>query len=393
MTAPKTIAVAVSGGSDSLALLAWAHQHFQQTKTKLHVVSLDHQLRPESRAETETVVALAARLGHSAERQSWKSPKPSQNAARAWRQVILAESAKRVGAETILLGHTFDDVAETYLMRRRRDKTAPRLAGPVFQAPSPVWPQGRGLSLLRPLLWQRRADLRAQLMRLGWRWIDDPSNKSSAYERSRIRTFLDAHPKLARTVLDNTKLALLSRHSFDADVGRLLSSSSVSVDPDGLIRANAIDLAIDFHSAAIAILVRIASGGDRQLSDPTLRNALEPLSCAGRRITIGGAWLQKTRSGFLIGRDPGAAAHIGVSSLWDGRFEPDARRRLPDVSHPLVRESSPPSPSWRPVIAERIAWEAQLMTDLSQEKLDAYKQPIVLDLISKTHGTSDLPMS
>src|ERR1700722_7155703 len=81
------------------------------------------------------------------------------------------------GAPVILLAHTADDLMEAEIMRRM-GASAP---SPRQWSPSPAWPQGRGVFLLRPLLGHRRADLRALLHGLGETWIDDPANDDPHY--------------------------------------------------------------------------------------------------------------------------------------------------------------------------------------------------------------------
>jgi hypothetical protein len=81
-------------------------------------------------------------------------------------------------------------------------------------------------------------------------------------------------------------------------------------------------------------------------------------------MTIGGAWLQKSPGGLLIGRDPGATRARLLHGLWDGRYEADATapERMPVA--PLLRQSAPPGSGWREVLSDRLDHEAALM-DLS----------------------------
>jgi len=374
------LALAVSGGSDSMALMAWAHQHSKAANTKLHVLTVDHGLRPEARMETGFVLALAEALGHTAERLRWETPVSSQNAARDYRLRVLANAARRAGATTLLTGHTFDDVIETLLIRRRRNKTAPRLAGPALMAPCPVWPEGRGLTLFRPLLWQRRDALREALRCLAWKWFDDPSNDSDAYERGRVRAFLRRHTILARTVSEAAEAALNQRHVFDLALGAYLGDRKhVEIDPDGLIRVLALDPSHKVHLAALSTLIRIASGGDKQVSTLTARDAVTSLTSKGDRLTLGGAWLQRSDSGVLIGRDPGHVRRSVASGLWDGRFELRNDTQPVDSTHVLTRHAVPAGPGWHAVLSERLAFEASLLSQLTCETMSDWMAPISLE--------------
>lgn len=183
-TAP--LAVAFSGGGDSLALLlaarTWALAHGRS----LVALTVDHQLQPQSRSWTEACAAAAADLAVMFQPLRWEGPKPATGlpaAARLARHRLLAQAARDLGARVLLMGHTRDDVLEARRMRAAGSATPE----PREWAPSPVWPEGRGVFLLRPLLRARRTDLRAWLSGQGRTWIDDPANEDFRYARARSR--------------------------------------------------------------------------------------------------------------------------------------------------------------------------------------------------------------
>lgn len=380
-TGQGLIAVAVSGGSDSLALLAWADKYARESDHSLLVLTVNHRLRPGSEADAVWVANVAKALGHRARVLEWLEPIGQQEAARQARHKLLAKAAKAEGACTLLLGHTFDDVVETVLIRHRRNRRAKRLAGPVFVSASPVWPAGRNLILCRPLLWQRRAHLRSELRRKGWVWRDDPSNVSPKYERNRVRTFLDRHSMMKARLADTVEKALHERHQFDAATAQLLrSDSSVRIDADGLIRASWDGTHSDTVRAAIGLLIRVASGSDQAARARSLSTALAQLERRGDRTTLAGTWLQRTRSGILIGQDPGEIASLSEQGIWDGRFEADTEARMPAKPHHLVRASMPPSSLWREIVSERLSFETDLMLKLGDEAgcFERFKTPISL---------------
>ncbi|MEL6830999.1 MAG: tRNA lysidine(34) synthetase TilS, partial [Pseudomonadota bacterium] len=364
------ISVAVSGGSDSLALLAWSHLKASETETPLNIFTVDHQLRPESKSEADFVCAVAAALDRPFQRLIWQAPKAGQQVARRERHRLLANAARAAGAQTVLLGHTFDDVVETFLIRRRRRRDLRRTAGPVFLSPSPIWPEGREVALVRPLLWQRRHHLQAELMRSEWSWCSDPSNDTQAYERSRVRQFLRRQPRLASISERVVRAELAERHTFDVRVGAFLSDKQcVSVEPDGLIRVALSWNVSDVELSALSVLIRVASGSDKQMSGPAIARALEALSSKGSRVTIGGAWLQKTGTGLWIGRDPGEAVRDVRGGLWDGRYEPCAGAPAFATPHILVRDSLPVTGHWTSIVPERLKFEASLLCKLTSENM------------------------
>jgi tRNA(Ile)-lysidine synthase len=185
------LAVGVSGGGDSLALLLltldWAAAHGRAVVS----LTVDHQLNPASPAWTADALAKAKARGVEARALAWTGDKPSAGlpaAARAARHALLAEAAREAGARVLLLGHTADDLAEAAAMRAEGST----VSNPREWSPSPAWPEGRGVFVLRPLLGLGRAALRDWLRARGETWLDDPANDDPKYARARARRHLSA---------------------------------------------------------------------------------------------------------------------------------------------------------------------------------------------------------
>ena len=117
------LAVAVSGGSDSTALLLLAARWAKSRGREIIAVSVDHMLREESAAEIQSVKDLCAGLGVAHKSVLWRRPpaalKVTQADARAARYGLLAAMSKSAGAQYVLTGHTLDDDLETFLIRIR----------------------------------------------------------------------------------------------------------------------------------------------------------------------------------------------------------------------------------------------------------------------------------
>jgi tRNA(Ile)-lysidine synthase len=183
-TAP--LAVGFSGGGDSLALLIlvldWARAHGRPVLS----LTVDHQLNPASARWTDEAVAKARALGAQARALAWTGPKPVSGlsaAARAARHALLATAAREAGARVLLLGHTADDLAEAALMRAEGST----VSGPRDWSPSPAWPEGRGVFVLRPLLSVGRGEIRDWLAARGETWLDDPANEDPRSARAQAR--------------------------------------------------------------------------------------------------------------------------------------------------------------------------------------------------------------
>lgn len=197
----KTFGVAVSGGSDSMALLHLAAQYSGQSGTTCLAVTVDHGLRPEAAAEARFVARACAALGVSHATLKWRRTGDgpvSQDEARRARHRLLAQWAQKQSVERLALGHTRDDRLETFLMRARQGSGWYGLPGLMPESYSPVWPEGRGLPLIRPLLAFGREELREEMRARGADWIEDPSNEASRFERVRMRRLLARMDRMAR---------------------------------------------------------------------------------------------------------------------------------------------------------------------------------------------------
>jgi tRNA(Ile)-lysidine synthase len=200
------VILAVSGGADSTALMVLA-QRWRRRRARgpeFVAATVDHGLRPGSQSEAKAVGALARRLGLKHEILNWRGAKPKtgvEAAARAARYRLLAELARRLGAEAIATAHTMDDQAETVLMRLAAG------SGPAGLAGMRPRDARHGIVLLRPFLGLRKARLVATLGRAGIAWVDDPMNADPAFARARLRA---AGTVLAREGLTAERVARLA---------------------------------------------------------------------------------------------------------------------------------------------------------------------------------------
>lgn len=336
-----------------MGLLALAHDWSQRTGRPLIVLTVNHNLRPEAAAEAEQVERFAVKLGHPHQTLNWDTPRASQSVARLARYRLLADAARGAGAVCLLAGHTFDDVVETALIRRRRGVRSAAIAGPVLTAPFPVWPEGRSLTLIRPLIFTHRASIKRHLRTLDWMWIDDPSNDKVEFERVRVRHFLARHPRL-NSMAEGLVSKLQRQRAGDLQrIGHALRD--VRVHPDGLIETGKANLS----NTLIKTLARCASGSDREPRGQAVHALRARFMQTGQRQTLGGAWFQRTSSGYLVGRDPADQNSKNPSApgdIFDGRYERDPEGALPPIKERnfLVRESAPCGPEWREIISHRL---------------------------------------
>jgi tRNA(Ile)-lysidine synthase len=321
-----------SGGGDSTALL------LEMTATGRPVIAaiVDHGLREGSAADAARAAAIAREAGADAEilTLSWPSgPKRAQAPARRGRMNALAAFARRAGAESVALAHTRDDQAETVLLRLAAGSTWFGLAGMAARAPFPLWPEGRGLWLNRPLLGERRAALRERLINTGASWIEDPANSQTAYARVRARARLAGWEEglgverwagladrlsPAAGALDAAVRAGIET-SVQWDCGwAVLDFSSIAALPEEVQRR------------ALGAVLGAAGGAERVPEDAALDRIL---ATPDKARTLGGAMIRPSNGKLRIGRDPGAVlGRAGTSALaelplpagqtviWDGRL-------------------------------------------------------------------------
>lgn len=321
-TSDAPIAVALSGGGDSVALLhaadAWARAHGRG----LLVLNVDHRLQSASACWARACAARAQALGWPFRALAWDGDKPARGlpaAARAARHALLAEAARDAGAQILLMGHTAGDVAEARTMRAAGSTTP----DPREWAPSPAWPQGRGVFILRPLLGLSRAAIRAWLAGRGLDWIEDPANADPTFARPRARAALAGAP--AAAVQPSTSSPMLAAAALaracrgEAWGGLALSRAA--------LREAGPDAARAFVSAACLC----AAGSTRPPRGARLDRLLAALRGEAPLIaTLAGARVEADDADIRFLREPGEAGRggleplvlsAGATQVWDGRFE------------------------------------------------------------------------
>jgi len=320
---PRTIGVAVSGGSDSTALLVLAVREGAKRGLAVEAVTLDHRLRPEAADEARAVSRLCAGLGVHHDILTWHHDGPLGNlqaAARAARRRLISDWARQRGIAVVALGHTMDDQAETFLMRLERGSGVDGLAAMSARR------RGHGIDWIRPLLGMRRDELRGFLVAEGIAWADDPSNENPAYGRVRVRRALAVLEGLGLTVegiAKTTARLQMSRAALEdatetaarrmATVSR---AGSVSLDMSALAQ-----LPEDIRRRLFAHALMWVGGAPYRPRLTALIGALEA-TAGGRRSTLAGCLITPHAGAIEISREPAAVAAMTAppDALWDGRW-------------------------------------------------------------------------
>jgi tRNA(Ile)-lysidine synthase len=258
----QTVAVGVSGGADSVALL----RALVLLGARPVAVHLDHALRPESAADAHWVADLAGSLGiaHESARvdvaavamaRRWNL----EDAARRVRSDFLGRMARRHCASAVLTAHTRRDVAETVLMQLLRGEA---VLGGI--------PAERG-HVRRPWLKVLRSDLETFLHALGQDWREDASNRDPAFTRAWLRR--EVMPVLrARFPGVEASLARVADYAAQDDLA--LARLSLGLNPHTplarqptavlrrFVRRELADAGLSFHAEHLERLAGALAGGE-----------------------------------------------------------------------------------------------------------------------------------
>jgi tRNA(Ile)-lysidine synthase len=346
----ETVLVAVSGGADSVALLSLLHALAPAWRLRLHVLHVDHGLRPESAFDADRVRVLGARLGVPvAVERVQIGPGSVEAAARTARYAALQAWADRLGAARIAVGHTADDQAETVLMRVLTGAGVRGLAGiPAV-----------GGRVIRPLIELRRQALREALTSEGLEWVEDPSNRDPKFLRNRIRHELlpllaasydtDVVPALAGVA----RLAREHVEALDQAAATELARQAV-IGADALTLPRAGLAALPAPIAAEALRQAATRFGSRAPLRAWAHRGLRRVLAASpprRPFRLGGVLVEVSGEWIRVGARPAAPLTTRALAV-PGRVE------LPEIGHALEAQRLPASSYVVPRTADRAAFDA-----------------------------------
>lgn len=350
------IAIGVSGGADSMALLLLLRDWVRARGGRLLALTVDHRLRAESTAEAQQVGRWVAALGVEHQVLPWVGPKPSagiQAGARAARLDLLAGAATSAGTLHLALAHHADDQAETRLLRQERGSGAAGLAG------MPAIREMPGLRIIRPLLPVPKAALLETCRHAGQPWVEDPSNYDPRFARARLR--LDKAGRGADR--GNVPAEQGQGHAVRAHLDTILAQVAAShvrfqAEGWGLIDGALLESCdAETGPAMMSALLR-AVGGAPYPPSPASVLLLWQRMLTDRRTgaTLGGCRLEAIAGGWRLMREDRnlPAPHLLASDgpvTWDNRF------RLSGKGLAGLCLQALDDLLWRQALARRPAWE------------------------------------
>jgi tRNA(Ile)-lysidine synthase len=346
------VALAVSGGPDSVALMQLAARWRAGLAKgpKLSVLTVDHRLRPGSHREAEQVAGLASALGLAHAILTWEEQEPFtaglQERAREARYDLMAAYCHAHDIPALVTAHHLDDQAETFLMRLKRGSGLDGLAA------IPERGDWAGIVVLRPLLDVSKARLVATLEAANIDFISDPSNLDPRFERVRLResaaalTALGLTPEAialsarrlrrAREAVESAAREFLNRHSEMSEAGyAVLNRDALAAAPQEI--------------ALRALAQLIAAIGGTEVPPRLVK--LEALLAAievqpDKSHTLGRCRIAPIKGRLGIFREvrgrglPETPLRPGERTLWDNRFriELGTKENAPIVVRALGEE-------------------------------------------------------
>jgi tRNA(Ile)-lysidine synthase len=322
------LAVAVSGGSDSMALALLAADWAHARGGRVTALTVDHGLRADAAAEARQVGSWCTARGIAHETLRWDGPVPGtgiQAAARAARYNLLEAWCGAHDVLHLLVAHQREDQAETLLMRLTRASGVDGLGGMAALV------ERSAMRVLRPLLALPRARLQATLRAAAQDWIEDPSNRNPVYLRARLRIQLESpagRGVSAERLADLAAQFGRARAALEIERARLLARSFI-LHPAGFAWLNGATLLAapeEVALRALAAVITTVSGAEYPPRSERLERLfrLLPQGLASGR-TLGGCLILPRRGRILICREPAAVAVpvlVAPRGLtrWDGRF-------------------------------------------------------------------------
>ena len=321
-----SIAVAVSGGGDSMALALLLQEWARANNVKLTAFTVDHGLRAGSSDEALAVQKILQSRGITHEILKWQGDKPAthiQEEARAARYRLLFDACRRHGIPTLAVAHNLEDQIETFWMRLAHGSGIDGLAA---MAPSR---SENGLTIIRPLLGVTRDALRDYCRGQGVEWVEDPSNANEKFLRVKLRQF---ESLLAGEGLTPQRLSQVLQKLGDARdalqaVAATYFQSMATVHPEGYVTLKTAEwknLPVDLQRRLLSLcLAPFSRGGYAAGFDgiEDLRLALQEKEFTGRTLATCEIFASKGETFFC--REYAAvegAVPLAENLIWDGRF-------------------------------------------------------------------------
>jgi len=304
----EDLAVAVSGGPDSLALAYLAKCYSIKNKIKVKYFIVDHKLRKESSLEAKTVKSILKKIDVNCKILKWNGKKPSKNIqaeARDKRYSLLANECKKSSIKYLLLGHHINDLFENFFIRLVRGSG---LKGLISFSTNTKY-KDKDLNILRPLLDLEKNDLLNISNKVFNFFVKDPSNINKDYKRTRIRNLLKS---LAKEGLDKKKLKLTINNLKDSDksikfyVNRNLENNLVFLNNNNtyILSCGFFDQSHEIIFRSLTMVIQKLGKNYYPVRGKSINKLIEEINAKSfSKVTLGGCFIDRVNDTILISKE------------------------------------------------------------------------------------------
>ena len=320
-----TYAIAVSGGSDSMALLWLAHHWQSAYGGRIVALTVDHRLRQESATEAAGVGQWCHAQGIEHHILTWQHDGVSsavQARARQARYDLMSQWCADHGIRTLLLAHHRDDQVETLLLRLARGTGAFGAAG----ISGCRW--HRGVRFVRPLLSVAKKLLLDLAKAYTLPVVNDPSNTQGRFARVQARALLRSNPELTPRLFELTEMYGVWRHALECQAQQWLNERIYVSEAGWIEIRGGVTLGLK-EARALQHVAQVINGGQYVPEWQEFLKLLRQLQNAphGHIKTLAGCWWVKARNSLKVlreyrkcnfGKQPLVQAQRAL--WWDGRW-------------------------------------------------------------------------
>jgi tRNA(Ile)-lysidine synthase len=322
----SAIAVACSGGPDSMALALLVKEWADKQKGKVIALTVDHGWRKGSAQEAKQVGQWLKKHGILHAILPWKGRKPSRNqhdAVRKARYQLLTEYCKQHNIPQLFVAHHLEDQAETFLLRLTHGGSVDGLSA------MPAITTMYDVMLVRPILSFAKRELLEYLSRQKQPFVNDPGNFDTKLDKIKIRKLL---PVLAEAGISAERLAKTAtimaraRAHLEEQTGSFLKTYC-KIFPEGYAMLKAMPTSDEIALRVISTLMMIVGGQEVKTRAAELERLRAAITSPGfKGMTLGGCVFQQQKENILVYRDLRAIApdrwvKPGTECVWDNRFE------------------------------------------------------------------------
>ena len=304
----ENLAVAVSGGPDSLALAYLTKCYSLKNKIKVKYYLVNHKLRKEASLEAEIVKKVLKKINIECTILNWNGKKPSKNIqaiARDKRYSLLANECKKNNIKYLLLGHHLNDLFENFLIRIVRGSG---LNGLISFGKNTKY-RDQDLNIIRPLLNLEKKDLLHISNVVFSFFVKDPSNINKDYKRTRIRNLLHS---LEKEGLDIKKLKLTINNLKDSDksikfyVDKNIEKNSVFLRGKNIyiLNNNFFDQSHEIIFRSLAKIIQTIGKKYYPVRGKSINELIKRINRKSfTKVTLGGCFVERVNETILISQE------------------------------------------------------------------------------------------